>query len=62
MLSYEGIINRRLVVQAGPSKKVIAYLKNNQSKNGWGMVQLAECLVSKYDALSSYSNTVKKNF
>jgi hypothetical protein len=40
--------------------KVTLYLKNNQSKNSWNMVQLLECLPTKHKALSSNSSTTKK--
>jgi hypothetical protein len=42
-----------------PMHKTRHYLKNNQSKKGWGVTE--ECLPSKCKALSSNPSTAKKN-
>jgi hypothetical protein len=35
------------------SKTRKPYLKNNQGKKGWGMVQVSECLPNKLEDLNS---------
>jgi hypothetical protein len=41
-------------------KKARSYLKNNQRKRAGSMVQVVECLHSKYKALSSNPSTTPK--
>jgi hypothetical protein len=36
------------------------YLKNNQSKKGWGMAQAIELLLNKHETSSSIPCTAKK--
>jgi hypothetical protein len=49
--SYVGSTNRRIKFQADPGIKVRPYLQNNQCKEGWDVVQVAEHLPSKCKAL-----------
>jgi hypothetical protein len=49
-----GRVNRRIVVQAGVGIKARPIQKITKAKRAGGMAQVAECLPSKYKALSSY--------
>jgi hypothetical protein len=57
-LSCGESINRRITVQAGPSKNARPCLKNKTKKHG-GVAQMIEHL-SKHKALSSNFSTAKK--
>jgi hypothetical protein len=58
--TIKGIINRRVVVQAGLGTSMRPYLKISKAKRAGGMPQAVECLLSKCKALSSNISTVKK--
>jgi hypothetical protein len=55
--SYTRSINRRITVQASPNIIVKPYLKNNQSKQGWGCDSSSS---RKCMALNSNPSTTKK--
>jgi hypothetical protein len=58
--SHLGSVSRRILILAGVGKNARPYLKNNQRKKGFDVVQVVECLPSKHKALSSNPSTTKK--
>jgi hypothetical protein len=59
--SYWGRVNRRISVQAGPSRKVRLYLKNNKSKRVGGMAQTVERLEFKPQYYQKKKKRKEKN-
>jgi hypothetical protein len=51
--SYSRSINRSIVDKAGLGINARSYIKNNQSKIGWGHGSMVECLLCKHKAPSS---------
>jgi hypothetical protein len=59
--SYTGSVNWRITVQAGLNINRRLYLKNTQSKNGWGHGSSGRALHSKHKAPGSNPSTTKTN-
>jgi hypothetical protein len=57
---WEALVGE-LQSEAGNRQKLRLHLKNNYSKKkGWSVVQVVECLPSKYEVLSSNPSKCKK--